>query len=116
MSRGRRVKYEPGFADRLMAARANAGLTQSDIRRRLYIGRGTVSDWEMGRTTPGVMLLEKLAEALGVSARWLSVGEADHSERPDTADLPVVDMTDVIQQDEPGPVCNPAFGWAGWRA
>ena len=51
----------------IAAARVAAGLTQADLSQRLGIGTATIQRWESGQTSPSVVKLKALAEALGVS-------------------------------------------------
>jgi phage repressor protein C with HTH and peptisase S24 domain len=63
------------LADRLRAALVESGINQSELSRRIGVTRGAVSFWLTGATTNlvGDNLL-KAAQALGVSANWLSTG------------------------------------------
>lgn len=45
--------------------RLEAGLTQSDLARRVGTTQAAISKIETGRTTPGLLLLDRLATALG---------------------------------------------------
>ena len=40
--------------DTIAAIRREAGLTQEEMARRLYVTRQAVSRWEQGETTPGI--------------------------------------------------------------
>lgn len=55
-----------GLAGRLRAARAQAGLTQAELARRVNIARSSVADYETGRCEPDPERLACLASALGV--------------------------------------------------
>lgn len=57
------MKVLPGLAPRIRIA----GITQSELARRLGVGRATVSQWVCGGAYPSTVLLPALAEALGCS-------------------------------------------------
>jgi transcriptional regulator with XRE-family HTH domain len=48
-------------------ARSNAGLTQTELARRLATSQSVVARWESGRVSPSVETLSRIAEACGAS-------------------------------------------------
>ncbi len=60
--------------DRLLAVRANRGLTRTEVARSAGVSNDTIRHVEEGRTLPGVDTAEKLARALGLDPRWLVYG------------------------------------------
>ena len=61
--------------------RTEAGLTQSELARRLGTTQAAISKIETGRTIPGLGLLDRIASALGRPIK-LTLGEApDRSAR-----------------------------------
>ena len=50
----------------IASARLAAGLTQADLSQRLGVGIATLQRWESGQTSPSVVKLKELAEALNV--------------------------------------------------
>lgn len=60
--------------DRIRERRKTLGYSQEDLARRLKVTKGTISQWEQGRTTPSGENLYNLARAFGVSARWVLQG------------------------------------------
>lgn len=44
--------------------RERRGLTQSDLADKLQISDKTVSSWEVGRTEPGIAMIDRLAAVL----------------------------------------------------
>ena len=53
--------------DRLLAPyRKEAGLTQEELARKVYVTRQAISRWETGETTPSIDMTKLLASALGV--------------------------------------------------
>lgn len=57
-----------GFGANLKRLRKEKGLKQQDLASMLGVERPTVANWERGAKYPGLPLLAKLSEALGVSA------------------------------------------------
>lgn len=60
------------FGARLAALRTAAGLTQEQLGKGMApdggdLGKGAVSAWEVGRTTPSAAQIPKLCEILGCS-------------------------------------------------
>ncbi|MCC4288484.1 LexA family protein [Vreelandella aquamarina] len=60
--------------DRIRNRRRERGLSQDALAKRLNITKGTISQWEQGRTTPSGENLYNLARELGVTARWVLEG------------------------------------------
>ena len=54
------------ISDRIAKARKAAGLTQSELARRLGIRPQSVQSWEAGITAPRARRLTQVAEVLGV--------------------------------------------------
>lgn len=65
-----------GFGDRLREARAAAGLTQQEVADFIGAAREMISYWENGRRVPSLVQVARLADAYGVSERWLFGREA----------------------------------------
>ena len=68
-----RAEYEaqaPEFelARELIAARARAGLTQSELAERMHTTQSTIAHLESGRTMPSMRTLTRYAEATGSRA------------------------------------------------
>ena len=59
------------FRANLRRLREEAGLTQSDLARRIGSAPGYVSDLERGRRKPNLGTLAPLAEALGIAPATL---------------------------------------------
>ena len=60
----------------LRAKRADTGLTQAELAKKLHVTRQAVSKWEQGRSEPDVDTFLRLAEALGFTMDEL-LGTAD---------------------------------------
>ena len=65
------------FGDRVAAAREAAGMTQTQMARRLGVTHGTVRDWEDDLSEPRANKLSMMAGLLNVSIVWLLTGEGD---------------------------------------
>lgn len=63
-----------GFAERLRAARAAAGLTQSAVANAFGYTSQTIANWERERTEPCATDLARLAALYRVTADWLLTG------------------------------------------
>lgn len=70
------------FGDRVAAARESAGLTQSELAKRLGVGVGTLRSWEDDRREPRANRLSMLAGVLNVSMMWLINGEGEGLDPP----------------------------------
>ncbi|MEU6416005.1 helix-turn-helix transcriptional regulator [Streptomyces spiralis] len=70
-------------AERLLLARREEGLKQSDVARVVGVSAARVSAWETGRSVPDPEKLPRLAEAVGRELDVLFPREG----RPDLADL-----------------------------
>ena len=56
-----------GFGDRLFALRKKAGLSQAALGQAVGVSNKAVSKWESGRAMPGVDVIRRLSDVLGVS-------------------------------------------------
>lgn len=63
------------FGDRLRHIREYAGWTQAQLGAQIGKPKQNLLEWEKGRAEPSLETIEKLAEALNVSAGWLAFGE-----------------------------------------
>lgn len=55
----------PGLVNRLRVARAERGLSQTDLARAAGVSRQTISSIETGEYCPSALLAFRLARALG---------------------------------------------------
>lgn len=69
-------------------------MTQADLARRLGVTRGAVSHWYSGRSVPEGPTLAALADAVGVSARWIASGTGDQAPPSSRAAAP----DDAVEQ------------------
>ena len=63
-----------GFPQRLLDARAKAGLSQTQLAAAADLAPGQVNRYEAGKNTPRPHVMAKLAGALGVFPEWLATG------------------------------------------
>lgn len=72
------------FRHNLVALRTAAGLSQSDLARRIGRGPSFVCDLERGPGDPSLRTLEMLAAGLGVSeSRLIERGKKSHAKSKD---------------------------------
>lgn len=62
------------LAKKIKALRKTRGLTQQQLAEALGVQRATISNYEIGRRSPHISELEKLASVLGVSLEYFGVG------------------------------------------
>ncbi|MEM6759383.1 MAG: helix-turn-helix domain-containing protein [Pseudomonadota bacterium] len=79
------------FGDRVAGAREQAGLSQSDLAKRLGIRVATLRAWEDDLSEPRANRLSIMAGLLNVSMMWLINGEGEGVTAPD--DLPTSNDT-----------------------
>ena len=62
---------EKKFHEILKEARINAGLTQSQLAKKIGVAKSTYCNWEQGTREPNVLKLKAIAKALGVTSDYL---------------------------------------------
>ena len=72
----------PTFAKRLTTAMFRAGLTQTELAKRLNITKGALNQWTSGATTPHPANMVRVAQLLGVDPVWLRTGEKPSNHAP----------------------------------
>lgn len=55
------------MGEKLKAARLAAGLTQGQLAELVGVQQRDISHWESERREPGVLIVKKMAQALGCS-------------------------------------------------
>jgi transcriptional regulator with XRE-family HTH domain len=77
------------FGDRLAGAREAAGMSQTQLAKRLGVKLTTMQSWEEDLSEPRANRLTMMAGIIGVSFSWLLNGEGEGVEAPDMGqDLP----------------------------
>lgn len=70
------------MGDRLRKAREDAGLSQAELALEVGVSRATVSNAEVGATTPLPITVNAWARITGVPAEWLRTGRVEDTPRP----------------------------------
>lgn len=84
-------------AERLRAAREQAGLSQGQVARMLEFQRPTISEIEAGRRKVSAEELSRFAEIYDVSVGWLTTNDSDV---PDPAvELAARELTKLKKED-----------------
>lgn len=81
------------FADTLKKLRAEKGLSQNDIAKRMYVTHATVSRWENGSRQPDAVMISRLAGVLGVDVNRLLSALTQSNEYPNVI---MVDDNNII--------------------
>lgn len=63
--------YAEGFPSKLKKAREQTGFTQAEVAKEIRIPKGTLANYEIGRTQPDLETIGILADFYGVSVDWL---------------------------------------------
>ena len=61
------------ISKKIKALRKTRGITQEQLAEKLGVQRATISNYEIGRRSPHIKDLEKIADALGVSLDYFGV-------------------------------------------
>lgn len=86
------------IAKKIRILRKSRGLTQQQLAELLGVQRATISNYEIGRRSPHIKELEKLADILGVNLEYFGVLNNDLDEL--IAKARVVFDDDEITTDE----------------
>jgi transcriptional regulator with XRE-family HTH domain len=82
------------FGDRLAGAREAAGMSQTQLARRLGVKKATIAAWENDLSEPRANRLSMMAGMINVSIMWLLTGEGEGMDAPveeGSADLELAD-------------------------
>ena len=74
------------LADRLRKIRTDANLRQAEFGALVGLGQKTVSEYESGRSAPGVARLLVIAEKFGINPDWLIKGDGEPEYKSQTVD------------------------------
>lgn len=72
--------FEKAIKERIKSLRMAKSIKQSDFAKMINISQGAYSNIEGGDTELSIERLEKIAEALGVSVKYLLFGEEEYQE------------------------------------
>ena len=70
------------FAETLKKLRAERGLSQRELAKRMYVTRSAVARWENGSRFPDAAMISRIAQCFGVDVRTLLAAAADSVESP----------------------------------
>lgn len=65
------------IASKIKVLRKNRGYTQQQLADLLGVQRATISNYEIGRRSPHIKELQKLAEILGVNLEYFGISNDD---------------------------------------
>lgn len=77
------VSQRPIWAQRLIKARNDYGLSQADFAAKFGISQSTLADYETGDVQPKISTLNRIATSLGISFETL-VGRPDEARRAES--------------------------------
>lgn len=86
------------FGDRLAGAREAAGMTQSQMARRLGVKKATIAAWENDLSEPRANRLSMMAGMVNVSIMWLLTGEGEGMDAPQEATEGNIDLVDAVAE------------------
>ena len=81
------------FAKTLRNLRAEKGLSQRELAKKMYVTQPTVARWENGSRLPDAAMISRLAECLGVDMNTLLSVAAESDESPNVI---MVEDRDII--------------------
>lgn len=65
----------PNFMVSLEAARVNGRMSQAGLASALGVHRGTICNWESGKTSPTALHLKRISELTGVPVDYIFLPE-----------------------------------------
>jgi len=86
------------FGDRVAGAREQAGMSRSQLARRLGVKTGTLTAWEEDLSEPRANKLSMMAGLLNVSIKWLLTGEGDGMDGPSGASGAQPEFADILAE------------------
>lgn len=84
------------LGDRLVAARAASGLSQTELATQIGVKVVTLEAWENDWKEPRANRLQMLTGLLGVSLRWLLTGVGEGPENPEDSQEISNDVNDML--------------------
>lgn len=81
-----------GISQNIKRLRKQAGMTQVELAEKLDVARSTITQWETGRSSPRMGMVQKLAGVFGVTSAEML---AEPTDLPDGA-MPVVPSSATV--------------------
>ena len=82
--------------ERITFARERAGLSQTELAKKIGITPQAIQNWEYGKSSPRLQRLKKLAEVLNVSEEWITTGNGSFKRKKQSNAKNDKDLTDNI--------------------
>ncbi len=86
------------FGDRLAGAREAAGMTQTQLARRLGVKKATIVAWENDLSEPRANRLSMMAGMINVSIMWLLTGEGEGMDAPVEDGEANIELADAVAE------------------
>ncbi|CUJ90044.1 transcriptional repressor DicA [Ruegeria denitrificans] len=86
------------FGDRLAGAREAAGMTQTQLARRLGVKKATIAAWENDLSEPRANRLSMMAGMINVSIMWLLTGEGEGMDAPVEDGEANIELADAVAE------------------
>ncbi|WP_170349173.1 MULTISPECIES: helix-turn-helix domain-containing protein [Ruegeria] len=86
------------FGDRLAGAREAAGMTQTQLARRLGVKKATIVAWENDLSEPRANRLSMMAGMINVSIMWLLTGEGEGMDAPVEDGEVNIELADAVAE------------------
>ncbi|ATJ91566.1 MULTISPECIES: helix-turn-helix domain-containing protein [Acetobacter] len=106
------------FGARVRTKREQKGFTQAELGRMIGLSENSVVQYETGRAVPKTANFERLAEALGVSSRYLLTGDVPEelSKAQTEPELKALEIMRSIPPTQQGQVLDALRAIAGLTA
>lgn len=106
------------FGVRVRTKREQKGFTQAELGRMIGLSENSVVQYETGRAVPKTANFERLAEALGVSSRYLLTGDVPEelSKAQTEPELKALEIMRSIPPSQQGRVLDALRAIAGITA
>ena len=85
------------FAENLKKCRAQRGISQEELAKKISIHPVQFSRYERGQTAPSIEVVQKIADALEVSIDQLVYGDQDNKAEQSIDDRELLSMFKKIQ-------------------
>ncbi len=86
------------FGDRLADARDAAGMSQSQMARRLGVKKATIAAWENDLSEPRANKLSMMAGMVNVSIMWLLTGEGEGMDAPQEVTEDAPELAEIVAE------------------